>query len=108
MRLKTDSFVVENNVHFPTDYNLLWDCIRKSIDMIEKLMERHPSMTGWRKRKSWRRELKSLMRELGRVSSGGGKQKEERLKVPKEVGKILAETTCWENSIRFPLQIYFQ
>jgi hypothetical protein len=25
LRLKTDSFVVESNVHFPTDYNLLWD-----------------------------------------------------------------------------------
>ena len=26
LRLKTDSFVVESNVHFPTDYNLLWNC----------------------------------------------------------------------------------
>ena len=80
LRLKTDSFVVETNVHFPTDYNLLWDCIRKCLDMIEKLVERHPSMTGWRKRKAWKRELKSLSRELGRASSGGGKQKEDRLK----------------------------
>jgi hypothetical protein len=80
LRLKTDSFVVESNVHFPTDYNLLWDCIRKSLDMIKKLEDRHPSMEGWRKGKSWSRGLKSLMRELGRISSGGGKQKEERLK----------------------------
>ncbi|MDR3338592.1 MAG: ISNCY family transposase, partial [Candidatus Symbiothrix sp.] len=32
LRLKADSFVVESNVHFPTDYNLLWDCARKSLD----------------------------------------------------------------------------
>ncbi|MCZ6899316.1 MAG: ISNCY family transposase, partial [Bacteroidetes bacterium] len=25
LRLKTDSFVVETDTHFPTDYNLLWD-----------------------------------------------------------------------------------
>ena len=79
LHLKTDSFVVESNVHFPTDYNLLWDCIRKSLDMIGKIEKRHSSYTGWRKRKSWYRDLKSLMRELGRVSKSGGKQKEERL-----------------------------
>jgi hypothetical protein len=28
LRFKTDSFVVESNVHFPTDYNLLWDSAR--------------------------------------------------------------------------------
>jgi hypothetical protein len=33
---KTDSFVVKSNVHFPTDYNLLWDCARKSLDMVSK------------------------------------------------------------------------
>ncbi|MEA3448958.1 MAG: hypothetical protein U9Q98_11025 [Bacteroidota bacterium] len=32
LRLKSDSFVVESNVHFPTDYNLLWDSARKCID----------------------------------------------------------------------------
>lgn len=80
LHLKSDSFVVESNVHFPTDYNLLWDCIRKNLDMIGKLEERHPSMCGWRKKKFWYRELKSLMRELGRISGSGGKQKEERMK----------------------------
>jgi hypothetical protein len=31
LRLKTDSFVVESNVHFPTDYNLLWDSEPRTI-----------------------------------------------------------------------------
>jgi hypothetical protein len=30
LHLKSDSFVVESNVHFPTDYNLLWGSARKS------------------------------------------------------------------------------
>ena len=90
LRLKTDSFVVESNVHFPTDYNLLWDCNRKCLDMIDKFQERHPSMTGWRKIKLWRRDLKSHMRELGRVSNGGGKQKEERLK--ETAGKYISKS----------------
>src|SRR5699024_9545856 len=77
LRLKTDSFVVESNVHFPTDYNLLWDCSRKSIDMIDKLRTIR-SLEGWRKSKHWRRDLKNKMRTLGRASSSGGKNKQER------------------------------
>src|SRR5699024_8609153 len=77
LRLKTDSFVVESNVHFPTDYNLLWDCSRKSIDMIDKLRMIR-SLEGWRKSKHWRRDLKNKMRTLGRASSSGGKNKQER------------------------------
>ena len=31
--------MVETDVHFPTDINLLWDSGRKCLDMIEKLLE---------------------------------------------------------------------
>ncbi len=75
LRLKTDSFVVETNTHFPTDYNLLYDSCRKSISTIKKL-----NITGWRKSKSWTKSLKILMRELGKKSSSGGKNKSERVK----------------------------
>ncbi|MDR0574080.1 MAG: hypothetical protein LBG96_08645, partial [Tannerella sp.] len=36
-------------VHFPTDYNLLWDCARKSLDMISGLEKKYGSLSGWRK-----------------------------------------------------------
>ncbi|MDR0573000.1 MAG: hypothetical protein LBG96_03040, partial [Tannerella sp.] len=49
LSLKTDSFVFESNVHFPTDYNLLWDCARKSLDMISGLEKKYGSLSGWRK-----------------------------------------------------------
>lgn len=78
LRLKTDSFVVESNVHFPTDYNLLWDSARKCIDMVTKLQENH-NLPGWRKVKDWRNDLKNKMRALGRASASGGKGKQERL-----------------------------
>jgi transposase, IS5 family len=76
--LKTDSFVVESNVHFPTDYNLLWDSARKSIDMVTKLQEKY-HLSGWRKIKDWRNDLKNKMRALGKASSSGGKGKPERI-----------------------------
>jgi hypothetical protein len=79
LRLKTDSFVVESNVHFPTDYNLLWDCARKSLDTSARLLKKYPQIAGWRKMKNWRSTLKSQMRSVGRISRGGGKNKAENL-----------------------------
>jgi len=77
--LKTDSFVVESNVHFPTDYNLLWDSARKCLDMVTKIQDRH-CLSGWRKIKNWRNGLKNKMRALGRACAPGGKGKQERIK----------------------------
>jgi IS5 family transposase len=77
LRLKTDSFVVESNVHFPTDYNLLWDSVRKCIDAVCVFMGKY-NLPGWRKIKSWKAELKGLMRELGKATASGGKGKEQR------------------------------
>ena len=80
LHLKTDSFVVESNVHFPTDYNLLWDSARKCMDVVYKFLDNHDNIKGWRKIKNWRAELKGLMRELGKASASGGKGKEDRVK----------------------------
>jgi hypothetical protein len=78
LRLKTDSFVVESNVHFPTDYNLLWDSARKCIETVCFFLGKYNNLTGWRKIKSWKSELKGLMRELGKATVSGGKGKEQR------------------------------
>jgi len=79
LRLKTDSFVVESNVHFPTDYNLLWDSARKCLGTVSKFLEKYKNLKGWRKIKNWNYEMKGLMRELGKASSSGGKNKQNRL-----------------------------
>lgn len=78
LRLKTDSFVVESNVHFPTDYNLLWDSARKCIDAVSIFLDKYNNLSGWRKIKNWKSELKGLMRELGKATASGGKDKEQR------------------------------
>jgi hypothetical protein len=77
IRAKTDSYVLETNVHFPTDVNLLWDAQRKCLDLIVRLMSRH-GLPGWRKAKAWRRKLKNQMIGLTRLASGGGPNQEPR------------------------------
>jgi hypothetical protein len=42
-------------------------------------LKKYPQLEGWRKIKNWRSELKSMMREVGRISGSGGKKKEEKL-----------------------------
>jgi IS5 family transposase len=74
--LKTDSYVLETNVHFPTDLNLLWDSLRKCLDMVEKLQE-ITSLKGWRKIKNIRKVLKSLFRATSQKVFKG---KDERQK----------------------------
>lgn len=79
LRLKSDSFVVESNVHFPTDYNLLWDCARKCIGTVSRLLNKHKNIEGWRKIGNWKTEMKSLMRNLGQANRSGGKNKKEKV-----------------------------
>ena len=36
LEVKVDSYVLEADVHFPTDLNLLWDAGRKCVDLVEQ------------------------------------------------------------------------
>lgn len=84
IKTKSDSFVVESDVHFPTDYNLLWDCIRKCLDIIFKMLEKDQTIEGWRKIDNWYYILKGMMRSLARAKAGGGIKKEERVQLTTE------------------------
>lgn len=73
LRLKTDSYVLETNVHFPTDLNLLWDSSRKCLDMIKKLQKEVP-LEGWRKIKHIRKTIKSIFRATSQQVFKGKKE----------------------------------
>lgn len=81
LAIRVDTYVLETNVHFPTDLNILWDAGRKSVDGIEYFRkEGILKGKGWRKYKFWRRELKNLMRSSSRAAFGGGKNNEATTK----------------------------
>ncbi|MCP4159588.1 MAG: ISNCY family transposase [Deltaproteobacteria bacterium] len=80
LRIKADTFVLESNVHFPTDINLLWDSGRKCLDAIEYIIEESITIKGWRKLRNWHTELKKKMRNLSKACSRGGINKEECIK----------------------------
>ncbi len=106
LRLKTDSFVVESNVHFPTDYNLLWDSARKCLRTVSKFLGKYHGIKGWRKIKNWNYEIKGLMRELGKASSSGGKNKQDRLKTATK--KYLDKANLLLNKLNNELPLFPQ
>ena len=81
LEVKVDTYVLEADVHFPTDLNLLWDAGRKCVDLIVKYREQPGyALPGWRKAKEWRRQLKKLERTASQVVYRGGPNKEARMK----------------------------
>ena len=81
LEVKVDPYVLEADVHFPTDLNLLWDAGRKCVDLIVKYREQPGyALPGWRKAKEWRRQLKKLERTASQVVYRGGPNKEARMK----------------------------
>lgn len=81
LEVKVDTYVLETDVHFPTDLNLLWDAGRKCVDLVEKCRDRLGyRLPGWRKAKDWRRRFKALERMSSKAVYGGGANKERRVK----------------------------
>jgi len=78
--VKVDSYVLETDVHFPTDLNLLWDAGRKCVDLIEGLLASDHALPGWRTFKSWRRQLKACERTASHLVYRGGPNREARVK----------------------------
>ena len=75
-----DSYVLETDVHFPTDLNLLWDAGRKCVDLVEGLLASGYDLPGWRKFRAWRRQLKACERTASQIVYRGGPNKEARVK----------------------------
>lgn len=96
IRAKADSYVLETNVHYPTDVNLLWDAQRKCADLLEPLVKAY-QVSGWRKLKYWRTRLKGQMLGLTRLLSGGGTNKEQRARAAAEA--YLKDSYCFEDKV---------
>lgn len=63
---RCDSFVVETDVHFPTDINLLWDAIRKVVTLTHRMCE-DAGISGWRQGPYLLRSIKRRFRTVQRL-----------------------------------------
>ena len=72
LRGRCDSFVVETDVHYPTDINLLFDAMRKVITLIARLAE-DGGLSHWRQHAYNTRQIKALMRRAQNTKRGTAK-----------------------------------
>jgi IS5 family transposase len=80
LRGSCDSFVVETDVHYPTDTNLLFDAMRKMISLIAIICS-EIGITDWRQSHKNITKIKGLLRriqKLKRSTSKDDRKKEER------------------------------
>ncbi|MFX1412166.1 MAG: ISNCY family transposase, partial [Promethearchaeota archaeon] len=78
LNVKIDSYVLETNVHFPTDFNLLWDASRKSIELVGQIYK-SLQVAGWRKYKAWRNKIKRAYHKAAKSCRGAGKHTDKGL-----------------------------
>lgn len=74
---RCDSFVVETHVHYPTDINLLFDAIRKTIEIAGDLCQAH-GLTEWRQSAYNVREFKKLYRHAQKLKHSTSKDESKR------------------------------
>ena len=66
-KVRADSFVVETDIHYPTESSLIWDGMRKVIPLcaeISKLLVE----PGWRQASHLKKKAKRLVRQVAQVS----------------------------------------
>jgi uncharacterized protein Yka (UPF0111/DUF47 family) len=74
-----DSFVVETDVHYPTDINLLFDAMRKIIILIMHLCGQL-NIGGWRQGKKGLRKIKQSFRKAQQMKRSTSKNKKKKAK----------------------------
>ncbi len=74
---RCDSFVVETDVHYPTDINLLWDAMRKVITLIAALYADW-GLSDWRQSAYNLRQLKRAFRTAQTLKRSTSKDPDKR------------------------------
>lgn len=88
-KVRVDSFVVETNIHYPTESSLIVDGTRKVIELCVLLSATFGS-DGWRQADHLLKKVKQTARQISRISSRKGKNYKKRLK--QQYRKLLRRT----------------
>jgi hypothetical protein len=81
---RCDSFVVETDVHFPTDINLLLDAIRKVIEISAELSETQ-NLPGWRQHHYHQRLFKRQYHTVQRLKHSTSKDESKQQRKEQEI-----------------------
>jgi hypothetical protein len=89
--VRGDTFVVETNIHYPTESSLIGDGLRKVVTLAARLAK-EASLPGWRQHEHWLHKVKKLVRDIGRASGAKSKAGPARLQAAyKELLRLAEE-----------------
>jgi hypothetical protein len=77
-KVRGDSFVLKKNIHYPTDTNMIFDGIRKTIELSVKIAEAH-DIVGWRQHAHLLSKFKKIRRTIEKVARSRAKNRKEQL-----------------------------
>jgi transposase, IS5 family len=91
-QVRADSFVIETNIHWPTESTLIRDGVHKVLALCV-LIASTLALPGWRQSEHLLKKIKQLSRHIERISSRKGPGYQDRLqreyrKLLKKSGKI--------------------
>ncbi len=81
---RCDSFVVETNVHFPTDINLLFDAIRKVITLIWQSCS-ESDILGWRNSTANIKKVRKLFHKTRKLKHSNSKDDVKKSRRAEEI-----------------------
>ena len=84
LHTRCDSFVVLSNVHYPTDFNLLKDCVRKSISLCSSSAE-SLGLPGWREHENMKNKFRGQYNKLSKMRYSNSKKDEVKEKRKQEI-----------------------
>ncbi|MGB5834734.1 MAG: ISNCY family transposase [Thiohalocapsa sp.] len=90
LAVRCDSFVVETDVHYPTDLNLLYDAVRKVIEISAGLCDGE-GLSDWRQSAYNIRSLKRLYRRLQQLKRSNAKDPDKRVALIEQVCQAYLE-----------------
>lgn len=76
--VRADSFVIETNIHYPTESSLIFDGIRKFVPLCVELA-RSLDRDGWRQSDHLVKKIKKLKQSIGRIAASKSPTKKEVL-----------------------------
>ena len=77
LRTRCDSLVVETDVHYPTDISLLWDAMRKVIELTGKSCESE-NLSDWRQHRFNLKQLKKRYRKAQKIKHSTSKDEAKK------------------------------
>ena len=84
LNARCDSFVVETDVHYPTDINLLYDAIEKVIILTARACSLS-RINGWRQSKYWVKTVKRFYNKVRKLKHSTSKIPEKKVKREKKI-----------------------